>query len=85
MHDRMAAIQAVSIQLLSHHGAVTGTGILVAGTTVPHLVVVLPGMVLDNCNLVAAVVDETGETAKDRVEKGSTTAAVMVQWFLWWF
>ena len=62
MHNQMAATQVAFVQLLGHHGVVTGTGILAAGTTVAHLVVVIAGMVLDNGSLVAALVDEM-ETA----------------------
>ena len=74
----MAATQVVFLQLLGHHGAVTRTGILVVRTMVAHLVVVIAGMLLDNGILVAALVDEMGETAKNRVAKGSRTAVVMV-------
>ena len=74
----MAATQVAFIQLLGHQGAVTGTGILEAGTTVVHLVVVIAGMVLDGAILVAALVDKMGETAENQVARGSPTAAVMV-------
>ena len=74
----MATIQVVFIWLLGHHGVVTGTRILAAGTMVAHLVVVIAGMVLDNGILVASLADEMGEIAKNRDAKGSPTTVGMV-------
>ena len=65
MHDRIAATQIAFVQLLGHHSAVTGTWILTARTTVAHLVILIAGMVSDYRALVAALVDEMGETAEN--------------------
>ena len=81
----MVATHVTFVQPLGHHGAATGTGILVAGTTVAHLVVVIAGMVLDNGTSVASLVGEMGETAENPVVKGSPTTAVMVAAVSLWF
>ena len=78
MHDQMAAAQVAFFKLLGHHGVVTGTGILVAGTTVAHLDIVIAGMVVDKGIFVAVLADKMGETAENRVEEWSPTMAVMV-------
>ena len=62
----VAATQVAFVQLLCYHGAVTGTGILVAednGGSFGHAVTAW--MVMDNRTLLAALVDEMGETAEN--------------------
>ena len=78
MHDQMAATQVALVQLLGYHGVVNGTGILVVGTKVAHLVIVIAGMVSNNWIFVAALVDEMREIAENQVATGSPTAVVMV-------